>query len=86
MMPPQLAPIGDAVIWQAILSQGLTHAHNPRPTVAYRSQYQIHYTQVGECPPPNTKPNAESIGKAYGWWQALPQKERNDWLKYFASD
>ncbi len=85
MMPRQLGPICDVVIWQSILSRHLTHAHNLRPTVAFRTQYQVHYKNIGECPPPNTKSGAESTGKAVKWWQALPEKERDDWGNCFGA-
>jgi glycosyltransferase involved in cell wall biosynthesis len=85
MMPQQLSPIGDTVMWQTILQRRLAHAHSPRPTVAFRTQYQVHYRIAGETPPPHAKSNAESIDRALGWWRALPEQQRDDWIKYFGS-
>jgi len=55
MMPPQAGPIGDRVFWRAIVNQGLSRAHDPSPTVAFRSRYQAHYEQAGERPPDGAK-------------------------------
>ena len=85
MMPPQLGAIGDTVMFQAILARRLPRAHNPQPTVAFRTQYQVHYWNIGEPAPPGTKSNAESTGQAVAWWNALPEAVRNDWTRYFGT-
>jgi glycosyltransferase involved in cell wall biosynthesis len=55
MMPPEAGPIGDRVFWRAIVNQNLSRAHDPSPTVAFRSRYQIHYELMGESPPEGAK-------------------------------
>lgn len=79
MMPPQLGPVGDRVFWRAIRARHFSCAHHPAPTVAYRSQYQVHYRQCGEAPPPGAKSNAESADRAVAWWLAQPQAVRDEW-------
>ena len=84
-MPTQLGPICDRVIWRAILARGLSHAHCSEPTVAFRTQYQVHYHNLKEAAPPGTKTNIESAGKATLWWQSLPKEMREKWERYFNS-
>ena len=60
MMPPQLGAIGDSIFWQALKARRLATAHHPEPTVAFRTQYQVHYQNVGEPAPPGTKSNEDS--------------------------
>jgi hypothetical protein len=38
-----------------------------------------------EPPPPGTKTNAESTGKATLWWQSLPDEVRQKWQRYFST-
>jgi glycosyltransferase involved in cell wall biosynthesis len=83
MMPAQLGPLCDRVVWHAIIARGFSHAHNPEPTVAFRTQYQVHYRNIGEPPPPGTKSNAESTGQAACWWQSQPAETRQKWNRYF---
>jgi glycosyltransferase involved in cell wall biosynthesis len=83
MMPSQLGPLCDRVIWQAIVARGLSHAQNPEPTVAFRTQYQVHYQYIKESPPPGTKTNAESTGQGARWWQSQPADVRKKWMRYF---
>jgi hypothetical protein len=81
MMPTQLGPLGDRVMWNLIRSLGLRCAHHPEPTVAFRTQYEVHYQFVGETPPPGMKTIAESTGKAMQWWSALSQESQDDWQR-----
>ncbi len=85
MMPKQLGPTCDRVFWEAIRSRRLAHAHNPAPTVAFRSYYAVHYRNIGETPPPGAKTVAENAGAARRWWNGLPVPEREDWQRYFAT-
>jgi hypothetical protein len=79
MMPAQLSPAGDRIIWNLIRSLQLPCAHHPEPTVAYRTQYASHYQRLGETPPPGMKTDTESVAKALQWWAALPRDEQDDW-------
>ena len=85
MMPTPLGPVCDRVIWQSIVARRIPCAHNPEPTVAFRTQYQVHYSNLGEPAPPGAKSNADSTGKAMMWWNSLPEDVRNEWGRYFAS-
>lgn len=82
LMPPELGPIGDRVVWQSIVARRMRRAHHPEPTVAFRTQYQVHYLSRGETPPPNAKTNADSTGRAFRWWSSLPVDVRRDWMLY----
>jgi len=85
MMPTPLGPVGDRVIWQSIVARRIPCAHNPEPTVAFRTQYQVHYSNLGEPAPPGAKSNADSTGIAMMWWNSLPEDVRNEWGRYFGS-
>jgi hypothetical protein len=85
MMPVQLGPVGDSVMWRVIQARKIPCAHNPQPTVSFRTQYQVHYQRMGEPAPPGTKSNAESTGKAIAWWKALPESHRQLWIRYFGT-
>jgi len=54
-MPRNGGPIGDRVFWRAVVNQGLPRAHDPHPSVAFRSRYRFHYEYAGETPPPDAK-------------------------------
>jgi glycosyltransferase involved in cell wall biosynthesis len=54
-MPRGGGPIGDRVFWRAVINQGLSRAHDPHPSVAFRSRYRFHYEHAGETPPPDAK-------------------------------
>ncbi len=79
MMPQELGPIGDRVVWNYIQQLGLLRAHNPEPTVAFRTQYAAHYQFNGESPPPDAKANDETTNRALKWWNELPMNERAFW-------
>jgi glycosyltransferase involved in cell wall biosynthesis len=83
MMPKELAPSADRVIWSAIVRRGYSRAHCPEPTVAFRTQYQAHYHYLHEPAPPNAKTIAEFTAKADSWWLALPDETRRKWERYF---
>jgi glycosyltransferase involved in cell wall biosynthesis len=58
-VPESHAMVGDRVFWQMLKrSPGLTHAHNPRSTVNYRTRYAVHYRRIDEQPPAEAKENA----------------------------
>lgn len=84
-MPQELGPNGDRVFWQALCSKGLPKAHNPEPTVAFRTQYDVHYQNLGEEPPIDAKTVAETTGKAGKWWLSLDDEERKQWSHYFST-
>jgi hypothetical protein len=50
-LPHALAPVGDRVFWQAVQDYKLSHAHNPNPTVNFRTRYASHYTYFQKTPP-----------------------------------
>jgi glycosyltransferase involved in cell wall biosynthesis len=67
MMPPAAGPIGDRVFWRAVVNQGLSRAHDPSPTVAFRTRYQYHYEQAGESPPEGAK-SVEMVRDCADWF------------------
>src|SRR4029077_375079 len=81
MMPPQFGPICDRVIWAFIRTRRYLTAHSPDPTVAFRSQYRVHYEWLGETPPPETKSNPQATGLATDWWATLSAAERDRWSR-----
>lgn len=84
MMPHELGPIGDTMMWNVVLAQGLARAHHPPPTVAFRTQYKVHYARLGEQPPPDAK-GPESTEAAVKWWDALDPAQQQAWRRYFAA-
>jgi hypothetical protein len=82
MMPQELAPSADRVIWRAIVRRGYSRAHCPTPTVAYRTQWEAHYRNLQEPAPPNAKTVAEFTAKADSWWLAMPPETRGKWERY----
>jgi FkbM family methyltransferase len=69
-MPREAGPVCDRLIWEAINLRGIAYAHDPEPTVAFRSQYAFHYLNAGEEPPAGAK---EGVGqKAMAEFGALP--------------
>ena len=85
MMPVELGPVGDRVFWRSIVTRRIPRAHCSRPTVAFRTQYEVHYARLGEPAPPGAKSNEASTGKAWRWWFSLPQDVRSRWSRYFDS-
>jgi hypothetical protein len=85
MMPKELGPVCDRVMWQAICARRISHAHHTQPTVAFRTQYQFHYDLLKETAPPGTKSHDESVGKADAWWRSLTADVRNGWARYFSN-
>jgi len=85
MMPTQLGPICDRVMWLAIQTRHIPTAHNSQPTIAFRTQYKAHYRIAGEPFPPGAKSTAASAGRALAWWNALPEEVRDKWMRYFGS-
>jgi hypothetical protein len=81
MMPRQLGPICDRIMWQLIRSQGLSCAHSPQPSVAFRTQYECHYRAICEPAPPGAKLNDTSTGAAWEWWSRQPHKVQMQWMK-----
>lgn len=78
LMPRQLSPICDRVFWTAVRRSGLPRAHLPRPTLAFRTQYALHYRDRGERPPAGAK-GPETTDVAVHWWNGLSDAERRTW-------
>jgi hypothetical protein len=75
LIPKHLAPICDRLVWQAIRCRGYTCAHDERPTVCFRTQYAVHYTGIGEEPPPDSK-GRSVIRDPMAWWNACSEGTR----------
>ena len=83
MMPRELAPICDVVFWEAITARKYPLSHSPATTVAFRTQYEVHYKNINEPPPEGAKTGSNSTGKATDWWSGLNENVRNEWSRYF---
>jgi glycosyltransferase involved in cell wall biosynthesis len=58
-MPKPLSPLCDRVFYKALQHARFRIAHSGQRTLAFRSQYKIHYTTVGQTPPPGMKGDDE---------------------------
>jgi hypothetical protein len=81
MMPRQLGPICDRVMWQLIRSLDLVCAHSGKATVAFRTQYEVHYQAIGETPPPGVKTNNASTIAAMEWWAMQPNPVQMEYMR-----
>ena len=75
LQPRELAPSCDRIMWSAIVARGIRHAHDPKPTVAFRSQYEIYYAAARETPPVGFKTTA-SVDRVTTQWENLPLSRR----------
>jgi hypothetical protein len=75
MMPRQLGPICDTVYWSTILQSGLSHAHDPEMTVAFRTTYEADFRRIGAPLPENVKTLHMSM-EPIRWLKSLPAVER----------
>ena len=64
-MPKQLSPLCDRLFLVGLRRKGLRIAHSNQRTVAFRSQYDVHYKSAGINPPPDLKAN---VGEAPMKW------------------
>lgn len=78
MMPKELAAACDRVFWHSVLAKGFSRAHCVEPTVAFRTQYEVHYMACGERPPPGVKTCDGHIGVALRWWLSRTPAERRE--------
>jgi glycosyltransferase involved in cell wall biosynthesis len=70
-MPRQLSPICDRVFLKALLHQRLRLCFTKERTVAFRSQYEVHYLAANMEPPPNAKSSrSNEMGEMLGWLQS----------------
>jgi glycosyltransferase involved in cell wall biosynthesis len=59
-MPKILSPLCDRVFFQGLIQSGLRFESTKQKTVAFRTQYKIHYLMANLPPPPGAK---ENVGK-----------------------
>jgi FkbM family methyltransferase len=85
MMPRALNPIGDQVMWQAVLERGVSRAHTIEPTLAFRTQYAVHYKNIRENPPPRAK-ELEDLRPAKLRYRNMNQTERVALLRGIMED
>jgi hypothetical protein len=87
MMPKELGPVCDRVFWQAIRARKIQCAHHPQPTVAFRTQYQLHYAALGEPAPPGDRLPGSTYDRRDGgqishvsvWGRGQPWASRFSW-------
>jgi glycosyltransferase involved in cell wall biosynthesis len=75
MIPPELRTMGDTVYWQSIRRSGLVHAHERRPSVAYRTTYENDFRRLGEALPEGGK-TVEETGASIRWVRSLGPAQR----------
>ncbi|MEM1114384.1 MAG: glycosyltransferase family 2 protein [Pseudomonadota bacterium] len=75
LMPPQWGPICDKIMWFAIGQSGLQRSFTAKPTVCFRSQYQLHYEHAG-VPVPKGAIKPPGMNDAIDYWNTLSDKER----------
>ncbi len=74
-MPPELGPLADRLMWGAIVARQLSKAHSNQPTLAFRTQYSLHYVKAGEAPPSGAK-TTRDLGPAIAFWNAMSPDKR----------
>ena len=57
-MPKPLSPICDRVFLRGVRQRGFRIAFTDERTVAFRTQYAVHFRMAGLQPPPDTKENS----------------------------
>ena len=75
MMPFQLGPMCDQLLWKAIRLRNLRTAVSQQATLHFRTQYAVHYHALGEQAPEGTK-DASSMTSAHNFWASLSNQER----------
>lgn len=75
LIPRELADIGDTIYWGSIVSSKLSHAHEPTPTVCYRTSWETDYRRVGDPLPAGVK-LLEVTNKPFYWFKSLPAEDR----------
>jgi hypothetical protein len=78
-MPRELSPICDRVFWGAICAAGLRCSAHDVPTVAFRTQYAVHYEAIGERAPAGSKTREDSTGPALEWLHAQQGERATMW-------
>jgi FkbM family methyltransferase len=74
-MPRSAGPVCDKIMWEAVRLRDISRAHDPEPTVAFRTQYAFHYNASGGSPPEGAKLGAEQRD-ASRKFKSLPFVER----------
>jgi glycosyltransferase involved in cell wall biosynthesis len=78
LMPKQMAAACDTVFFRAVIARRLPRAHEPRPLVAFRSNYAAHYAAAGQ-PPPDGAKTIDETERCFEWWRGLAPEERATW-------
>jgi glycosyltransferase involved in cell wall biosynthesis len=75
LMPREFGAICDTIYWGSIRSSKLSHAHEPTPTICFRTTYEDDYKRLGESLPTEVKLINDSM-KPYHWWWSLSAEHR----------
>ncbi len=78
LMPKEMSAACDTVFFRAIIARQLPRAHEPRPLVAFRTQYAAHYAAAGELAPAGTK-MIDEVERCFEWWRGLTPETRATW-------
>jgi len=74
-IPKELAAALDTVYWSSIRSSRLRCAHEPHPTVCYRTPYESDYRRMGEAMPEGGK-NLALTDQPFRWFKSLLAEDR----------
>ncbi len=74
-MPKQLGPVCDTVYWETIKEAGLSVAHDPTPTVCFRTTYESDFRRLGEPFPSGVK-SVASTDAPFDWIASQPPAAR----------
>jgi hypothetical protein len=74
-MPRELGGICDTIYFSSIRNFKLPHAHEPTPTVCFRTTYEADYLRLGEPLPAEGK-LLKDTNKPFYWFKSLPADDR----------
>ena len=74
-MPKQVAPVCDTVYLETIKRERLPCAHDPAPTVCFRTVYESDFLRLAEPMPDGVK-TLETTNAPFHWISALSASER----------
>jgi glycosyltransferase involved in cell wall biosynthesis len=75
LMPRELGGICDTIYLNSIRSFKLSHAHEPTPTLCFRTTYEADYHRLGEPLPAESKLLADT-NKPFYWFKSLSPEDR----------
>ena len=77
LQQPEYGAIGDRLVWRAIRRRGVSRAHDPEPSVAFRTQYAPHYRNE---PAPSGAKTRDEVDRVIRAFRARPLVEQEAFL------